>query len=81
MITKDKYINLPEKAQRKLRQLNYDDLSLVFSKIIEKKDIDKTIQISLINYIEKRLTKLQKRKDYFNRDMPDHEYIAKWEIK
>lgn len=69
---------LPEKVQRQLRELSYDDLCLVFVDIIEKQNIEKETKSMLVVYIEKRLKRLQKQNDYNDGSIPDHEYIVKW---
>ena len=72
---------LPEKVQRQLRELSYDDLCLVFVDIIEKQNIETETKSMLVAYIEKRLKRLQKQNDYNDSSIPDHEYIAKLGVK
>lgn len=72
---------LPEKIQKEIRAFNYDDLLVLHEAIIHNKKIHKDDKPVLIAYIEMRIKKLQKQKDYNDNIMPDHEYIAKWGIK
>ena len=72
---------LPEKVQREIRQLSIEELRILFEGCIFNKKIDKDRRAVLCKYIEKRLNKLLKQKDYSDTSIPDHEYIAKWESK
>ena len=72
---------LPEKAQREIRQLSIEELRILFEGCIFNKKIDKDRRAMLCKYIEKRLNKLLKQKDYSDTSIPDHEYIAKWGVK
>ena len=72
---------LPEKVQREIRQLSIEELRILFEGCIFNKKIDKDRRAMFCKYIEKRLNKLLKQKDYNDKSMPDHEYIAKWESK
>ena len=80
-LKENKMKKLPEKVQRQLRELSYDDLCLVFVDIIEKQNIEKETKSMIVAYIEKRLKRLQKQNDYNDISIPDHEYIAKWGVK
>ena len=72
---------LPEKVQREIRQLSIEELRILFEGCIFNKKIDKDRKAVLCKYIEKRLNKLLKQKDYNDKSIPDHEYIAKWGVK
>ena len=72
---------LPEKIQREIREYNLDELYILFEECIASKKVHKDDKKLLCSYIEKRITRLAKQKDYNDKSMPDHEYIAKWGIK
>ena len=72
---------LPEKVQREIRQLSIEELRILFESCIFSEKIHKDDKAVLCKYIEKRLNKLLKQKDYNDTSIPDHEYIAKWESK
>ncbi len=72
---------LPEKVQKEIRQLSIEDLRILFEGCINSKKIDKDRKAILCKYIEKRLNKLLKEKDYNDKSLADHEYIAKWGVK
>ncbi len=75
-----KYI-VKESFKRKLRDLNSATLQQVFFHIIEKKELPREQKAALLNYIEGRLKRLQKKEDYNNPNITDSEYVAKqWKI-
>jgi hypothetical protein len=70
---------LPEKVQKKIRQLSIEELRILFEGCVFNKKINKDRRAVLCKYIEKRLNKLLKQKDYNDTNIPDHEFINKWE--
>jgi len=67
-----------ESFKIKLRELDFDQLQEVFFTIIQSKTLTKEQKRPLIAYIEGRLKRLLKKKDYDNSNMTDSEYVAKW---
>ena len=76
-----KMAKLPEKVQKEIRQLSIEELRILFKGCIYNKKIDKDKKAILSKYVENRLNKLLKQKDYNDTSISDNEYIAKWESK
>jgi hypothetical protein len=74
-------VKMHPSVQKEIRALNLDDLYVLFETCISNKNIHKDDKPVLLEYIEMRIKKLQKQKDYNDKSIPDHEYIAKWGIK
>ena len=56
-----------------------EELRILFEGCVFNKKINKDRRAVLCKYIEKRLNKLLKQKDYNDTNIPDHEFINKWE--
>ena len=74
-------IKIPQGVQKEVRRLNLDELYILFEGFIKNNECDKDYQIALLAYLEKRIKKLQKQKDYEDKNISDSEFVAKWETK
>jgi hypothetical protein len=74
-------VKMHPSVQKEIRAFNYDELLVLLDAVIYNKKMHKDDKPVLIAYIEMRIKKLQKQKDYNNKSMPDHEYVAKWGSK
>ena len=81
VINMKKYNQVPEKVQKAIRQLSIEELRIVFKECLYNKKIDKDKKAVFCKYVEKRLNKLLKQKDYNDTSISDKEYIARWESK
>lgn len=84
MLNKSKELNnmtkikLPKDVKATIDSLSYDDLLVLFKHMVGFKYPDKDAKATALQYINKRLLKLQKEQDYKNKDMTDSEFVAKW---
>ena len=86
-------IKIPQSVQKEVRGLNLDELYILFEGLIKNNKYDKDrscksyhtnngkYKIALLAYLEKRIKKLQKQKDYEDKNISDSEFVAKWETK
>jgi len=71
-------IKIPQAVQKEVRKHNLDELYILFGGIIKNNKYDKDNKITLLAYLEKRIKKLQKQKDYEDKNMSDKEFVTKW---
>ena len=74
-------IKMHPSVQKEIRAFNYDDLLVLHEAVIHNKKMHKDDKPVLIAYIEMRIKKLQKQKDYEDKNISDSEFVAKWETK
>ena len=72
-------IKIPQGVQKEVRRHNLDELYILFEGLIKNNKYDKDNKIALLAYLEKRIKKLQKQKDYEDKNISDSEFVAKWE--
>ena len=71
-------IKIPQAVQKEVRRHNLDELYILFGGLIKNNKYDKDNKIALLAYLEKRIKKLQKQKDYEDKNMSDKEFVTKW---
>jgi hypothetical protein len=74
-------IKIHPSVQKEIRAFNLDELYILFEACICNKNMHKDDKPVLLAYIEMRIKKLQKQKDYKDAEMSDSEFIKKWDIK
>ena len=68
---------ISQSVQKEVRKLSLVELYVLFGSFINSK-CDKDYKISAIAYLEKRIKKLQKQKDYEDKNISDKEFVTKW---
>jgi len=72
--------NLPQSVQKLIRPLELDGLYVLFEACIKDKKMHKDDKSALLAYIEMRIKKLQKQKDYQDKNINDFDYVSKWGV-
>ena len=69
---------IPQAVQKHLRSLSLVQLYIIFGGLIENNKCDKDYKITALAYLEKRIKKLQKQKDYEDKNISHKEFVTKW---